>query len=124
MSCLSCERDVPIENKDTQLCASCNRDARNNADLYPMARQMFLEMCVKNESVCPIRGTPITMDSDIHHMKGRIGYASQEKREKGISLLIDVDFFLAVSREGHIWIDANTELALLRGFSLLRLNEA
>jgi hypothetical protein len=123
MPCAECQRDVPIENRDTGLCATCNKDARDASNLYPIARQMFLEMCIRNEVVCPITGVSITMESDIHHKMGRIGYADDKKRAEGIPLLIDPDYFLAVSRTGHQWIEApqNRKWAEKLGYILSRL---
>ncbi|MEJ7644263.1 MAG: hypothetical protein WKF87_06690 [Chryseolinea sp.] len=117
MSCEICHREVPIENKDTGMCATCNRDERNNTALYPMARQMFLTKMIELEVCCPVWGSPITMESDIHHKRGRVGYASEAKRQQGISLLIDVDFFLACSRLGHIHIENNYANAIASGWS-------
>ena len=52
------------------------------------------------------------MESDqIHHMRGRIG-----------SLLYDKNFFLAVSGEGHRFIESNPEWALSMGYRELRTN--
>lgn len=106
MICKGCGEWKPIENKDTGLCATCNKDARDNRDLYPVVRVMFLEAMVRVGEKCPITGEDITMDSQIHHKMGRRGYASEEKRMQGISLLIDVDHFLAVSPLGHQTIEA------------------
>lgn len=122
MHCSECRRFVAIENRDLNLCASCNYELRDDRPLYPVVRQMFLEMCMRLGLECPVTGEPITMDSDIHHKKGRRGYDSEEKRLKGISLLIDVDFFLACSRKGHIWIEAteNRDWAEKLGYILPR----
>jgi hypothetical protein len=124
MICDRCKEFKPIENKDTMLCATCNKLVRDTNDLYPVVRTMFLQKMIDIEAVCPIMGTPITMESDIHHIKGRKGFASAEKRLNCISLLIDVDHFLAVSREGHNWIEAaeNRAEAERRGFIKSRLS--
>lgn len=117
MICQGCNELKPIENRDTMLCATCNKDARNNDDLYPVIRIMFLEAMVRTGAKCPITGDDITMNSQIHHKMGRRGYASEEKRLQGISLLIDVDHFLAVSPLGHIEIEnMPLEVAIERGF--------
>lgn len=124
MPCSECGRFVPIENKDLGICATCNHAMRDDRPLYPLARQMFLEWCIRHDITCPIKGTPITMDSDIHHKKGRIGYADEEKRRQGISLLTDPEYFLACSREGHQWIEAakNRKKAERLGYILPRLS--
>lgn len=120
MSCTICKRDVPIENKDTGVCATCNRDERDNSKLYDQVRLKFLEVMISVEAECPVTGTPIEIHSDIHHKMGRTGYASEEKRAMGINLLIDVDFFLAVSRKGHTFIEANEKIAIKNGWTIPR----
>ena len=120
MNCNACGRDVPIENKDTGLCSECNRNSRHSADLYPLVKKMFLEKMVEIEEECPITGRPLTLNDDVHHKMGRVGYASKEQRDKGITLLIDVDFFLGVTREGHTHIENNREEAIRRGWTLER----
>lgn len=54
---------------------------------------------------------PHLLSIEIHHKKGRIG-----------NLLHDKNFFLAVSREGHLFIERNPEWALNMGYRLLRTN--
>ena len=56
---------------------------------------------------CPITGKPTT---DVHHMKGRIG-----------DLLLDTRYWVALSREGHKYVEENPEWAKENGFSLNRL---
>lgn len=41
---------------------------------------------------------------EVHHVARRVGYADQFARDNDIPLLIDVRYFMAVSREGHNWI--------------------
>ena len=68
---------------------------------YNIKRVKFLE-----GKTCPVTGQPAT---EIHHMKGRIG-----------ELLNDERYWLAVSREGHAWIELNPEEAKEKGWSLNR----
>jgi len=56
---------------------------------------------------CPINGKPTT---DVHHMKGRIG-----------DLLLDTRYWVALSREGHKFVEENPEWAKENGYSLNRL---
>ena len=56
---------------------------------------------------CPITGKPTT---DVHHMKGRIG-----------DLLLDTRYWVALSREGHKYVEENPEWAKENGYSLNRL---
>lgn len=58
---------------------------------------------------CPITGKPTT---DVHHMKGRIG-----------NLLLDTRYWVALSREGHRFVEENPEWAKENGYSLNRLND-
>lgn len=56
---------------------------------------------------CPITGKPTT---DVHHMKGRIG-----------RLLLDTRYWVALSRDGHKYVEENPEWAKANGYSLNRL---
>lgn len=104
------------------LCATCNKKRRDVDDqLYPGVRKDFLAMCVRFNRKSPIDGTDITMESDIHHQMGRIGFADKWARDHDISLLIDARFFLAVSRPDHRWIEAHPLEAKKLGYSLSRL---
>jgi len=60
---------------------------------------------------------PHLQATDIHHMKGRVGYADQWARENNVSLLLDERFWLAVSRLGHIRIEDNPDWARKMGYS-------
>lgn len=60
--------------------------------------------------------------TEIHHMKGRRGYANAEKRQLGITLLLDKDFWLPVSNKGHGKITHNSKWAFRMGYSLIRSN--
>lgn len=120
-----CGKMLRLENHELKLCASCNAKRRDtDPALYSEVRAMFLQMCIRNEVACPIKGTPITMDSDIHHTKGKQGFADQWARDNDISLLIDVRFFLAVSRDGHQYIEANQTWSRERGYILTRSADA
>lgn len=121
MQCDGCHNDKPIENRDLGLCATCNKRKRQEDErLYPEARRMYLRMACKLEWKCPVTETPITMGSDIHHKKGRIGYADKRRKAQEISLLIDIEYFLAVSRVGHQYIEANPRIAMEVGWTLTR----
>lgn len=74
---------------------------------YKVLRIEFLSK-TENQK-CPITGKPTT---DIHHMKGRIG-----------SLLLDTRYWVALSREGHKFVEENPEWARKNGFSLNRLTD-
>lgn len=61
----------------------------------------------KENAICPVTGEKTT---EIHHKKGRVG-----------SLFLDTNFWLAVSRGGHLEIENNPEWAKQKGYSLNRL---
>jgi hypothetical protein len=62
----------------------------------------------KENKICPITKKPTT---DIHHKKGRVG-----------SLLLDTRFWIALSREGHKFVEENPIWAKENGYSLDRLS--
>lgn len=59
--------------------------------------------------------------SDVHHMKGRVGYADDWARQNDVPLLLDKRFWLPVSRVGHVKITLESTWALENGYSLSRL---
>ena len=63
----------------------------------------------KENRICPITKKPTT---DIHHKKGRVG-----------SLLLDTRFWVALSREGHRFVEENPIWAKENGYSLDRISE-
>lgn len=73
---------------------------------YSVLRIEFLGK--KENKICPITGKPTT---DIHHKKGRIG-----------SLLLDTTFWVALSREGHKFVEENPIWAKENAYSLNRLS--
>lgn len=121
MICNDCGEFKPIENRDLGLCATCNKSRRTCDDLYPEVRKRFLDMCITVGAHCPVTGEEISRGSDIHHKKGRQGYADEDYRRQGITLLIDARYFLAVSRTGHQWIETHPQEAKSLGYTLSRL---
>ena len=68
-----------------------------------------IEFLGKSENkVCPITGLETT---DIHHKKGRVG-----------SLYLDTKYWVALSREGHKFVEENPIWAKENGYSLNRLS--
>lgn len=61
----------------------------------------------KENMICPITKKPTT---DVHHKKGRVG-----------SLFLDERYWVALSREGHKFVEENPEWAKENGYSLNRL---
>ncbi len=74
---------------------------------YAADRIVFLGK--PENKICPITKKPTT---DVHHKKGRIG-----------SLLLDQRYWVALSREGHKYVEENPEWAKMNGFSLNRLSK-
>jgi hypothetical protein len=91
------------------------------ADLkYIVVRKEFLGK--PENQICPVTGQPTV---EVHHQSGRRHdqYADEWARQNNVCLLIDVRFFLAVSREGHDWIEANPNEAKELGYSVSRLEK-
>lgn len=73
---------------------------------YSAQRVVFLGKA--ENKICPITKWPTT---DVHHKKGRIG-----------DLLLDEKHWIALSREGHNYVEDNPEWAKENGYSLDRLS--
>ena len=80
---------------------------------YKILRQEFLSR--PENKICPITGWPAT---EIHHKRKRRGYADEWARLNGITLYLDTRFWLAVSREGHQWIEDNPTESYELGYSI------
>jgi len=93
---------------------SKKREALN--DEYLIIRNEFLSKF--ENKICPITKQPTT---EVHHKAGRIGFADEWARLNNVPLLIDVRYFLGVSRNGHRWIEENPEEAKKLGYSVDRL---
>lgn len=72
---------------------------------YTAQRIIFLGK--KENQVCPITKKPTT---DVHHKKGRTG-----------SLYLDERYWVALSREGHKFVEEHPEWSKENGYSLNRL---
>lgn len=72
---------------------------------YSADRIVFLNK--PENRICPVTGNKTT---DVHHRKGRVG-----------DLFLNQEFWLAVSREGHIEIEEHPEWAKEMGYSINRL---
>ena len=58
--------------------------------------------------------------TEIHHSAGRRGYIDQYAYDNKISAFLDERYWLAVSNDGHIKIEADTIWAKDMGFSIVR----
>jgi len=90
------------------------RKEENQTEYNPNRDQFLL-----NNSTCQVLGC-CNDSCDVHHKKGKVGYANDTKRLLGIKLLWDVDFFLAVCREHHGEIEVNPTWAKNMGYSVSR----
>lgn len=70
---------------------------------------------LSKKPMCPVY--PTKTATEIHHKRGRVGYADEWAEQNKISLYIDKRFFLAVSRDGHRKIEENPTWAKEMGFS-------
>jgi hypothetical protein len=139
MNCKECD-SLKIENKDLQLCASCNkiyRKTRQVKALEPapaikkrsdiMTRMMAIyrpkaakflvgKMC----AVFPDRKA-----TQVHHMYNRSidEFAVDWAREHNIPYLLDERFWLPTSDEGHDMITENSAWAWENGFSFKRVSD-
>jgi len=75
--------------------------------IYDRTRKEFLDH--PDNQFCPITGTSTT---DIHHKKGRSG-----------DLFLDSRYWVALSREGHKYVEENPDWAKENGYSLGRLSK-
>lgn len=64
---------------------------------------------------------PGKLATEVHHKKGRNGYADKWAKDNDIPLLIDKRYFLPVSRDGHNKIEKNPDWAYALGYSQSRL---
>lgn len=127
-----------IEHKELQLCASCNKARRKRETLaskpkkpiyripkmgkkrkeesktYSDRRLIFLE-----GKKCAV--FPELDATEVHHQKGREGYADNWARDKKISLYLDERYWLPVSHDGHVYIGDHPQTAFDNGWSLSRL---
>lgn len=130
-TCSNIECTNPVENNNTGLCASCSRALRKEAKeaLKPKAkrktiakssdkmvealkeysklRKVFLEVNPK----CAVY--PDKAATTVHHSRGRAT----------IALLLNTDYWVPASMEGHVWIETHPIEAKERGFSFNRLQK-
>ena len=116
--CKKCEKKYKphsqnLKQKTPIRKVSVKQDKLNK--IYSKLRIEFLSL--SENQICPITKQQTT---DLHHRKGRKGFADDWARENNIPLIIDVRFFLAVSREGHDKIENNPDWAYENGFSIRR----
>jgi hypothetical protein len=74
---------------------------REQNEQYSIQRKEFLAL--PDNKFCPVY--PKKRTTEVHHMNGRTG-----------DRLLDQEYWLAVSREGHQWIHLNPEEAREKGW--------
>jgi hypothetical protein len=130
MICVECG-SPKIENRDLQLCGSCNHLRRKmdrakavlpkpiakvskvlakEREVYAKLRQRFLL-----GKWCAYHGHPC-IPTEIHHAAGRTGV-----NEKGVPRLLDVENFVALCSDAHKYIEMNPQFAKANGFSESRI---
>lgn len=57
---------------------------------------------------------------DLHHKAGRVGYYDEDARLRGLKLLWDKRFFMAVTRKCHRKIEDDPAWAMEQGFKIKR----
>ncbi len=128
------------ENLESGDCASCGADKRKEERnekkvkeakkfrkrIPKFSKKRLNEMPIYfNESKEFLKGKRCAVFSEfpateIHHMRGRIGFADQWARENNITALMDKRYWLPVSRPGHWKIELNPSWAREMGFSMER----
>jgi hypothetical protein len=137
IECKECGSDK-IENRDLQLCESCNKLYRKTRQVKAfepapaikkrsdvMAKMMAIyrpkaakflvgKMCAVN---------PKAKATQVHHMCGRSinDFADEWARENNLPYLLDERFWLPVSDEAHDQITENSAWAWQMGYSFKRV---
>jgi len=119
LECLRCHEN-PSMDDSFQVCRPCREGLDPDEIAYYKMKKLYLQWAVDNDKQCPVTGAGITMNSDIHHKKGRVGYADEQAKKEGITLLIDIRYWMAVSRKGHDYIETHPTEALANEWSLSR----
>lgn len=78
---------------------------------YDLQRILFFKK--PENALCVIKGTNCTIKATcVEHSMHRSGYADEEKRNAGISLYLDVDYWKPSCSNCNIELENNTELSL------------
>ncbi len=106
--CPCCSHSKPLPKETKKYVIPKVSEKRKIENLkYSVLRTEFLGK--KENQICPITRQPTT---DIHHKKGRVG-----------SLFLDTRYWIALSREGHKFVEENPDWAKENGYSLDRLSK-
>ncbi len=74
----------------------------------------------KKDKKCKRCGHP---NVEVHHMKGKQGYAQDQNRLLGVSLYLDQRYWCPLCRICHIFVENNPKEAKKLGYSLNRLGK-
>lgn len=135
MGCIQCDNPI-IEQKDLQLCASCNHERRKAERMSNKPKKVYqipktsskMQEAISKYSpkkqkwiagkICEVY--PEQKAVQVHHRLGRVGYADQWAVDNNMPLLLDERFWMAVSQEGHDFIELNRKLSGEKGWILSR----
>jgi len=84
--------------------------------LYSLVRAFWLLL----HPICQFKGCEREA-TDLHHVRGRVGFLDDWAREHGITLLIDIRKFIGLCRDHHSYIEEHPEFAKKEGYSENRL---
>lgn len=132
----------PIENKDTGACASCGAalrkaeriatkviqkslDRRDNPIKKVSDKMIALMIRYTKQKARWIKGKYCVVYSErrateVHHSKGREGYADEWAKDHDVPLLLDERWWTPCSAEGHRYIEKHRKWAEEKGFTLSR----
>ena len=109
------------DNKEKPLkpLKSINKVSKKQTVLNAKYTVLRIEYLGKQENkICPITGNEATT---VHHKKGRLGYADEFARLNDIPLLLDIRFWIALSMDGHDYVERNPQWAKDKGYTLSRI---
>jgi len=104
--CYKADKKVDLKLKGFKPIPNVSKKRQAENLQYQVLRKEFLEK--PENKICPITGQPTT---DVHHKKGRVG-----------KLFLDTKYWIALSREGHKYVEENPNWAKDHFFSLKRLD--
>ena len=105
---------TPIKNKPVRIKQISKKQAKKIKEYSPIALKYKIENPICNiqiEGVCTFNTT------DVHHIRGKVGFADQWAIDNNIPLLIDVRFFNSTCRGCHSYVEDNVAEAIENGHS-------
>lgn len=108
-----CSPQCKISDKGYKAIKKVSAKREQENKIYAQLRKVFLSK--PENKFCPVIKQLKNIDviaTTIHHKKGRIG-----------NLLLDTNFWVALSMEGHEYVEKNPTWAKENGYSLNRLEK-